>query len=468
LGEQLTYICLRKFTNNTVSVKKLLILAYDFPPYVSVGGLRPFNWFKYLKEYGIEPVVVTRQWENKYGNHFDYISAGYARHTIMEKHPEGIILRTPYRPNLSNRLLLKYGAHKFRVLRKLISGFYELIQFLYPIGPKSEIYREARNYLKKHEVDAIIATGDPFVLFRYAAQLSKEFDIPWIADYRDPWSHNQEHQKNKLQQWWNSFHERTNVCTSSHITTVSSFVFKKIDSLIPGKEHTILPNGFDPQVIDHVIQIQQNSDYLSIGFVGTIYDWHPLESFLRTVDAFIKTNPGVKLKLNFYGTNIQEKLIDLTTNKYLSLNGQCEVTSKLPNKELLEVLVTNNVVLLFNYYSYMGTKIFDYLGIRRKMILCYSDDAEAKELKEKYYRIEEFESESGHLQADLIHETNSGIVVKDAAHLMEVFEELWEEFSATGQIACESHGVEKYSRKVQVERLAALLDTFLPTSEHSK
>jgi hypothetical protein len=25
-------------------MKKLLILAYDFPPYVSVGGMRPYNW----------------------------------------------------------------------------------------------------------------------------------------------------------------------------------------------------------------------------------------------------------------------------------------------------------------------------------------------------------------------------------------------------------------------------------------
>jgi hypothetical protein len=46
-------------------MKKLLILAYDFPPYVSVGGLRPYNWFKYLKEFGVEPIVVTRQWGNE-------------------------------------------------------------------------------------------------------------------------------------------------------------------------------------------------------------------------------------------------------------------------------------------------------------------------------------------------------------------------------------------------------------------
>jgi len=55
-------------------MKKLLILGShfelvekDFPPYVSVGavlslpkyGLRPYNWFKYLKEFEVESIVLN-------------------------------------------------------------------------------------------------------------------------------------------------------------------------------------------------------------------------------------------------------------------------------------------------------------------------------------------------------------------------------------------------------------------------
>ena len=65
-------------------MKKVLILAYDFPPYVSVGGLRPYNWYKHLKEFGVEPIVVTRQWGNVHGNHLDYISAGESEESIIE------------------------------------------------------------------------------------------------------------------------------------------------------------------------------------------------------------------------------------------------------------------------------------------------------------------------------------------------------------------------------------------------
>ena len=110
-------------------MKKVLILAYDFPPYVSVGGLRPFNWLRHFKEFDIEPVVITRQWGNTFGNHLDYIAEGSSNQLITELTEFGTVLRTPYHPNLSNRLLMKYGEKRFKFLRKVISGFYELGQF---------------------------------------------------------------------------------------------------------------------------------------------------------------------------------------------------------------------------------------------------------------------------------------------------------------------------------------------------
>jgi hypothetical protein len=42
-------------------------------------------------------------------------------------------------------------------------------------------------------------------------------------------------------------------------------------------------------------------------------------------------------------------------------------------------------------------------------------------------------------------------------HLLTVLEELYTEFQVTGQIAFDSHGVEQYSRKIQVERLVELI-----------
>jgi hypothetical protein len=181
-------------------LKKILILAYDFPPYVSVGGLRPYSWYKYLHEYGVHPVVITRQWSNKFGNYLDYIAPGESDDTIVETLNDSTLIKTPYRPNLANKLMIKHGESKFKFIRKLISGFYEISQFILPIGPKSNLYFEAKKYLSSNKVDVIIATGDPFILFGYASKLSKKFKTPWIADYRDPWSKKQYIHNNHLRQ----------------------------------------------------------------------------------------------------------------------------------------------------------------------------------------------------------------------------------------------------------------------------
>lgn len=424
---------------------------------MSVGGLRPYNWFKYLKEFGVEPVVVTRQWQNHYGDERDYIAAGWSDQVEIEETREGTIIRSPYKPNLSNRLLLKYGSERFKLIRKSITAFYEIVQFLLPVGPKASVYHAARAYLRTHQVDGIIATADPFVLFSYAAKLSREFDTPWIADYRDPWSLNEGRGNNKLSLAWHKFLEKKIVRSASMVTTVSAFVQFKIDSVVPNKSYTLLPNGFDPDIIDSLKDVTQDGNELAISFVGSIYPWHPLHSFLRQAEEFVHNRKNPRIVFKFYGTNMNDELIELVQKEFPSLAPYLFVYPKISNAELLHNLAKDHVMLLFNYYSFMGTKIFDYLGIRRKMILCYMNDSEANELKEKYYTTKENDHFSGSLQADLIQETESGILVENASHLMEVLDALYTEFETTGEIACPSKDIAQFSRKIQVEKLAKLI-----------
>ena len=57
-------------------MKKVLILANDFPPYVSVGGLRQYSWYDYFHKFGIYPIVVNRQCSHKHKKHLDCLEAG--------------------------------------------------------------------------------------------------------------------------------------------------------------------------------------------------------------------------------------------------------------------------------------------------------------------------------------------------------------------------------------------------------
>ena len=228
-------------------MKKVLILAYDFPPYVSVGGLRPYNWYSYLKEYNIEPIVITRQWANDYGNELDYVAPSKSDKTIVETSDFGTIIQTPYTPNLANRILLKHKGKKHNLLRKLISFYFEIVQFLWVSGPKKQIYKEANQFLKNNKVDAIVATGDPYVLLHFASKLSRKFKTPWIADYRDPWSSGVSMNGNFLYRSINRFFEKRALRNVAAITTVSEFFKREIEALGTQNEIHIIENGYNPE-----------------------------------------------------------------------------------------------------------------------------------------------------------------------------------------------------------------------------
>ena len=441
---------------------RVLILAYDFPPYVSVGGLRPHSWFKYFKEFDVEPIVITRQWGNTYGNHLDFIAQGWSKECVFEESPQGIIIRTPYAPNLSNRLLLRFGEKRFKWIRKVISAYFEVLQFFLAVGPKKEIYKAAKSYLSQHKVDAIIATGEPFVLFHYARKLGTTYQIPWIADYRDPWTPNLKNENLLIKQFYSILENRIS-SKAKLITTVSSFFENQIQKQVPNGKFSIIPNGFDEQSMQQIEGIEQDSEMLRIGFVGTIHEWHPLRGILETLNRWITKFPDRKIELHFHGTNKNKFISELVKNQYPRLNESVFTHPKLPNQLLLEKLASHNVLLLFNYYAFMGTKIYDYLGLKRKILFCFTDDPESIKLKTRFYPLDAKDA-SESLQEALILKTNAGILVSNTDDLIQTLNSLYIEHKESGQIICNSNGVEQYSRRIQVERLASLIKSI---SSHS-
>lgn len=439
-------------------MKKVLILAYDFPPYVSAGGLRPDYWYKNFRQFGIEPIVVTRQWENK--NEFDYINPSKSAETTVSKTEFGTLIEAPYFPNLSNRLLLKHGQSKFKFIRKLISGYYEILQYVFTVGPKKQVYKAAQTYLRSNKVDLIIATGEPFVLFHYANKLSKEFKVKWIADYRDPWSNNITWKSKPLLKSIFKRIEQTTLSSCSFFTTASHLYIsqvKKVNPLINGFE---IDNGYNESLFCN-IKVSKHFDVLTLSHIGSLYEWHPFEIFLFQLNELV--NSGMKFHMNFYGLNFRERVENSIKTKFPKLLNCVTFFNKVPNEEIVQKMAESNVLILFNYYQFIGTKVFDYLASKRKILLLFENDKEANALKEKHYHLT-LKDKNLTPQADLIKETNSGVVVRDQTHFLEVMHQLQDEFSITGDIACNSTGIEKYSRKHQTGKLAKLILNTLETN----
>jgi len=435
---------------------RALILAYDFPPLVSVGGLRPYSWYRYLKQFGVEPTVVTRQWSNHHGSALDYVAASDSKEVVVEASQFGTILRTPYEPNLSNRLLQR-SRTRLRLIRRAITALYEVGQYILPVGPRRQLFLTARSYLRQHGGDVIVATGEPFVLFKYASQLSKEFGIPWIADYRDPWTHDRARLPGRVSRRWNATLEAKFTASSSAITTVSEFVGDLIATLIKGKPIHVVPNGYDPDAVSRARGIEQSSEKLTIAFTGTIYDEYPLESVLSACNRFLARTRDVRLELRFVGINRQDEVETMVRSRYPALIPFVRFFRKAPNAEIIETLATGNAFLLFHNFAYVGTKIYDYLALRRRILLCFSDDTQTRKLQRAFYDLDESGMMNLRVQEEIIRATQSGVVIRNEEHLVDTLSDLYREFLENRRVACNSVGTEAYSRESHARRMAEIM-----------
>ncbi|HOG19431.1 MAG TPA: hypothetical protein PKW37_03195 [Salinivirgaceae bacterium] len=387
----------------------------------------------------------------------DYILPSKTKEVEIEETEKGILIKTPYKTNLSNRLTLKGKNDSFcNLLKKVSTGWNEIGQWFLPLGTKYELYKAAKSFLNENKVDIILATGDPFILFKYASKLSKIFNVPWVADYRDPWSQSKSRRKGLFFKYFTPFLEKKYLKNVSLISTVSKIFKYKIQELIKNKPFVINANGYNENILNNCNKANQNSELLTISLAGTIYNWHPYKPFLNKLSNYLEMNPSKNIDVNFYGIR-NEKEISNTIEQLHNLKDRIKIFPKTPNSELIKKLSKSNVLLLFNDYSIMGTKIYDYLALNRKIILCFENDEEANLLKEKCFKFKPIDGFSESLQADLIRKTNSGIIVKDREHLHKVLDDLYSEFEEKGYIENHTVGAEKYSRKVQTEKLAEAL-----------
>jgi glycosyltransferase involved in cell wall biosynthesis len=147
-------------------VKRVLILAYHFPPIGGAGVQRAVKLVRYLPELGFEPLVVTGPGGS--GDHWtpddETLAAGLETVAVTRIDPpepaaaQGSQLR-------QERWLMRPSAWS----RWWVEG---AVAAARRVGP----------------VDVVLATMSPFESTVAAARIAAERGVPWVADLRDPWA----------------------------------------------------------------------------------------------------------------------------------------------------------------------------------------------------------------------------------------------------------------------------------------
>ena len=173
-------------------MKKVLVITYYWPPSGGSGVQRWLKTSKYLPQYGWTPVIYTP--ENPDVNSVD-------ESLLKDISPDlEVIKRNIREPYAAYKFLTgkKKGEHlqanivsgeKKGFLQKL-SGHIRANWFI----PDPRIWwvkpsvKFLKKYIGQNKIDAIISTGPPHSMHLIARDIHRVFNIPWIADFRDPWT----------------------------------------------------------------------------------------------------------------------------------------------------------------------------------------------------------------------------------------------------------------------------------------
>ena len=160
-------------------MKKILLIAFKFPPYAGVGGFRWSKFSKHLARLGYEIHVITVNWKN-YGEN-TFLKDVQHDNIHIHKIPSGYPHNLKYRP-FSNYIFEAIKLIFFTFLNRFI--FYDdeaqhWGKYLIPYCEK---------LIAKENIPIIIATGHPFQANYWASVLkNRNPTLKLIQDFRDPW-----------------------------------------------------------------------------------------------------------------------------------------------------------------------------------------------------------------------------------------------------------------------------------------
>lgn len=235
-------------------MKKVLVLTYRYPPFGGIGAVRMTCVTKYLWEYGWRPFVYTSDWNSENCQQFDADFGKDLNPYVI--HRARIIPATQAPKNQSRGKLPQK-------LQRYWAGICELKNLHNWVV---EGRRVLPRLIEVHKFDAMLATYPTTSALELGAWVSREFGIPWLADFRDIVE-----ERNSKLLWLKKKRERKLVRSASAMMTVSDPLAAKLRARNNQPVYSI-PNGFDPDAIDFdALKIDGPQEFFEIVYTGRLY-----------------------------------------------------------------------------------------------------------------------------------------------------------------------------------------------------
>lgn len=401
-----------------VEDKRVLMAAYWFPPLGGSGVFRSTKFAKYLPCFGWSPTVLSADRAPFGWNYMDP--------SLLQEIPQDIpVVRIPdlfhslrdprlfhaktifdRRDELLSFLqeILQYDEEANQIFSSLVqtrTGAAELLSF--PCGALSWAY-DVVQYIEENvdlsQFKAIYTTSSPYSAHLIGFWLKKKHGIPWVADYRDPWTKSPLEHLDFSRPRDRLFARLESILlhgVDRNIIVVEESVQEYVEDFqLPEEKVTAITNGYDETDFDGLDMSWKHHDRFIINYCGLLVG--SIEAVLASLQQL--SHEG-KIDLE----KIQLRIVggpghynpSLWTPKYGLLSIMLQ-TGYLPHEKALETNVNADVLLHLVgdgrlYKHTIGSKLYDYLRSGRPILALAPPDGVVGRVLRKTGHGEAFTSE---------------------------------------------------------------------------
>lgn len=429
--------------------RRVLILSYYFPPAGGPGVQRVLKFTKYLPEFSWTPLVLTvRQgaYPAEDPSLGDEVPAEAQVYRTTSWDPHRLYARLVGRSDDG----VAVGSLEGQEQRwtEQLAQWVRANLFLPDarVGWVPFAVWRGQQVLAEADVDVILTSGPPHSTHLIGAALQGYTGVPWVADFRDPWTDINYYHELPHTSWAQRLDatlERMVVHRARAVTTVSptwrDLLFQKTDRSDAGA-FSVVQNGYDPD--DLSPNGAPSDEEFAITHVGSLYASRNPEGVWRAVRRLRDTSRVPKLRIRLVGT------VDPTVHDSLRQHGLGDITehvSYVPHTEAVDYMRKAGLLLLsierFPAASGMMTgKIYEYLASGRPVLGVGPAEGDA---------------------AALLRKTDGGTVfgrndVSEMQHFIQAHYEDWDREAP--RPGASSSSLAPYRRKAQTGELAAVLD----------
>lgn len=348
---------------------RILLVTYYFPPFNSVGAVRPAKLARFLLDQGHDLHVLTCS------------NQPYPEGLPQEVPADRITATPAWSVNAPIDWLLggrekvaREGYAGGAPKSKLVQAFSHVYRTLlhWPDSQRGWVgsaLQAGRSLLAKEKFDLIFATGGPFSALKVGGTLARESGVPWVAELRDLWTDNQFYD---YPRWRRALERRTEgglLRSARALVTVSEPLARRLQRF--GRPVWEVRNGCDPEDFANLGRPEEfgsDRNHLDIVFTGNVYPGHyDVQSFCEGLRLFVQQ--GGSATVHVAGRNtaaLQQEA------RRCGLAGHFRFAATVPRAQALAMQKHADVLLFFIWATgnegIYSLKLFEYAGAGRPVL----------------------------------------------------------------------------------------------------